>query len=95
MKKELFVCDSCSTRKRLNSAERHWCDACNRGAPVEMRHVRDKKPEVSDTIAALISPVPPTSPTERNSRGSPLTFGAAQPAIVENSNSGTETASAR
>ena len=82
MKKELFVCDTCSARKRLNGAERHWCDACNRGAPVEMRHVRDKKPEVSETIAALISPVPQTLPAEQNKRCSPVTFGVAHQSKV-------------
>jgi hypothetical protein len=30
--------------------ERHWCDVCIKGSPVEMRHVRDKKPLIVDTI---------------------------------------------
>jgi hypothetical protein len=50
MKKELFVCDNCGTRTRLNNAERHWCDVCTKGSPVEMRHVRDKKPLIVETI---------------------------------------------
>ena len=39
---EMFVCDQCGTRKRLESAMRHWCDVCTLGVPVEMRSVRDK-----------------------------------------------------
>jgi hypothetical protein len=57
MKKEFFVCDGCGTRTRLNSAERHWCSVCNQGAPVEMRHVRDKKPLIPNTLAPLVSPI--------------------------------------
>jgi hypothetical protein len=57
MKKELFVCDSCDARKRLDRAERHWCDVCTKGSPVEMRHVRDKKPLIPDGIATLVSPM--------------------------------------
>ena len=43
IKTDIFVCDQCGNRKRLVSAKRHWCDVCDRGAPVEMRNVRDKK----------------------------------------------------
>jgi hypothetical protein len=38
--------------------ERHWCGVCNQGAPVEMRHVRDKRLLISNTIAPLVSPLP-------------------------------------
>jgi hypothetical protein len=40
---DIFVCDSCGARKRLDSRKRHWCDNCTRGAPVEMRRARDKR----------------------------------------------------
>ena len=46
MKKELFICDSCGARTRLNSAQRHWCGTCNKGAPVEMRYGKHKKPVI-------------------------------------------------
>jgi hypothetical protein len=39
---DLFVCDKCGARKRLERHKRHWCDNCNRGTPVEMRRARDK-----------------------------------------------------
>jgi len=51
MKKELFVCDGCGARTRLNSAQRHWCGACNKGAPVEMRYGKHKKPLILDRVA--------------------------------------------
>jgi len=41
--KEVFVCDQCGLRKRLKSDTRHWCDNCDRGAPVEMRPVRARR----------------------------------------------------
>lgn len=50
MKKELFICDSCGARTRLDKAQRHWCGACNQGAPVEMRYGKHKKPLVLDTV---------------------------------------------
>jgi hypothetical protein len=62
MKKEFFICDSCGTRTRLDRKERHWCDVCDRGAPVEMRHVRDKRLLVFSAIATLISPIPVAPP---------------------------------
>ena len=40
IKKEVFVCEGCGARNRLTSAERHWCEDCNLGAPVEMNPVR-------------------------------------------------------
>jgi hypothetical protein len=40
---DVFVCDSCGSRKRLARDKRHWCDDCNRGTPVEMRRARDKR----------------------------------------------------
>ena len=51
MKKELFICDSCGVRTRLNIAQRHWCSACNQGAPVEMRYVKNKRPLILDSVA--------------------------------------------
>jgi hypothetical protein len=43
---DLFICDQCSTRKRLASAKRHWCDTCKiNGAPVELRLAKDKRPK--------------------------------------------------
>ena len=50
MKKELFICDSCGARTRLDNAQRHWCAVCNQGAPVEMRYGRNKKPSVLDRV---------------------------------------------
>jgi hypothetical protein len=50
MTKELFICDSCGARTRLDSAQRHWCGVCNQGAPVEMRYGRDKKPIILDRV---------------------------------------------
>ena len=50
MKKVLFICDSCGARTRLNSTQRHWCDVCNQGAPVEMRYGKDKKPLILDRV---------------------------------------------
>ena len=51
MKKELFICDSCGARTRLNNARRHWCGVCNQGTPVEMRYARNKKPLILDSVA--------------------------------------------
>ena len=56
IKKEFFVCDNCSTRARLNSAERHWCELCTSGAPLEMRPARDKR--IFNRIAPLVLPMP-------------------------------------
>jgi hypothetical protein len=39
---DVFVCDSCGMRKRLERNKRHWCDNCNRGTPIEMRRAKDK-----------------------------------------------------
>lgn len=50
MKKELFICDSCGARMRLDNAQRHWCAVCNLGSPVEMRYGRDKKPIILDRV---------------------------------------------
>jgi hypothetical protein len=60
--KEVFVCDNCATRVRLNSAQRHWCELCTRGAPLEMRPTRDKRnfhlgaPRVSPLPALIRQP---------------------------------------
>jgi hypothetical protein len=50
MKKELFICDSCGARTRLDNAQRHWCGVCNQGAPVEMRYGKHKKPLILDKL---------------------------------------------
>ncbi len=57
MKKDVFVCDDCGTRSRLDYTKRHWCVVCDRGAPVEMRCVREKKLCFSNTAARLVSPI--------------------------------------
>ena len=44
MRKEVFVCDNCGMRKRLDSAQRHWCEECKTSSPVELRPARDKRP---------------------------------------------------
>ena len=51
MTKELFICDSCGARTRLDNAQRHWCGVCNQGAPVEMRYGKNKKPLIRDRVA--------------------------------------------
>jgi hypothetical protein len=43
VRKEVFVCDNCGTRKRLSSSQRHWCEECKTSSPVELRPVRDKR----------------------------------------------------
>lgn len=30
-------------RKRLDSAQRHWCEECKTSSPVELRPARDKR----------------------------------------------------
>ena len=40
IKKEVFVCEGCGARCRLASTERHWCEDCDLGSPVEMHPVR-------------------------------------------------------
>jgi hypothetical protein len=42
VRKEIFVCDHCGARKRLDSAQRHWCEECTTSSPVELRPARDK-----------------------------------------------------
>ena len=44
VRKEIFVCDHCGARKRLDSAQRHWCEECTTSKPVELRPARDKRP---------------------------------------------------
>jgi hypothetical protein len=43
MKKELFVCDICGEKKRLDSTKRHWCMVCQCREATELRPVRIKK----------------------------------------------------
>jgi ribosomal protein L37E len=45
MRKELFVCDRCGHRSRLDSTKRHWCTICVNAEETELRPVRIKKPE--------------------------------------------------
>jgi hypothetical protein len=40
--KDVFVCDACGKRERLEANKRHWCDNCTRGKPIEMRRAKDK-----------------------------------------------------
>jgi DNA-directed RNA polymerase subunit RPC12/RpoP len=42
MRKEVFVCDRCGQKKRLDITKRHWCDACTGRIETEMRPVRVK-----------------------------------------------------
>jgi hypothetical protein len=51
MTKELFICDSCGARARLDIAQRHWCGVCNQAAPVEMRYGKHKKPLILERVA--------------------------------------------
>ena len=54
-KKEVFICDGCGTRTRLNSAQRHWCTVCILGSPLEMRPTRDKR--IVHRSEPLVSPM--------------------------------------
>jgi len=42
MKKEVFVCDNCGRRQRLDSTKRHWCDSCAGKKETELRPARVK-----------------------------------------------------
>ena len=42
MKTEVFVCDRCGERKRLDRAKEHWCARCAGKQETEMRPVRIK-----------------------------------------------------
>jgi hypothetical protein len=44
MKKEIFVCDTCGWRSRLDITKQHWCKECTarKGKETEMRPVRVK-----------------------------------------------------
>lgn len=42
MKTEVFVCDTCGERKRLDSRKEHWCESCAGKKETEMRPVRIK-----------------------------------------------------
>ena len=48
---EIFVCDNCGNRKRLPSNQRHWCDNCAFGVPVEMRCAKDKWKRPKEPVA--------------------------------------------
>jgi len=49
---EVFECEVCGTRKRLETAKRHWCDVCTSGSPVEMRRTRDKWKTTSRVLSS-------------------------------------------
>ena len=42
MKTEVFVCDRCGSRKRLDRTKQHWCEFCAKKQETEMRPVRIK-----------------------------------------------------
>ncbi len=42
MKTEVFVCDRCGERKRLDRTKQHWCVSCAGKQETEMRPVRIK-----------------------------------------------------
>jgi hypothetical protein len=42
MRTEIFVCDTCGERKRLDSRKEHWCKECAGKKETEMRPVRIK-----------------------------------------------------
>ena len=42
MKTEIFICDNCGERKRLDSRKEHWCERCAGKKETEMRPVRVK-----------------------------------------------------
>jgi hypothetical protein len=57
IKKEMFHCDGCGLRKRLSSSQRHWCDLCTLGSPIEMNTVRFRGfAQASPTRLETISP---------------------------------------
>ena len=43
MKKEIFICDRCGRKSRLDSVKRHWCEVCASREETELRPVRIKK----------------------------------------------------
>lgn len=43
MRKEIFVCDVCGHRKRLDVTKRHWCEVCALKKENEMHPVRTKR----------------------------------------------------
>ena len=43
MRKELFVCDMCGAKSRMDGSKRHWCKVCPGSAKTELRPVRIKK----------------------------------------------------
>ena len=42
MRTEIFVCDRCGERKRLDRTKQHWCPTCSKKQETEMRPVRVK-----------------------------------------------------
>jgi hypothetical protein len=42
MRTEIFVCDTCGERKRLDRCKQHWCPRCAGKKETEMRPVRVK-----------------------------------------------------
>ncbi len=43
MKTEIFVCDNCGERKRLDRSKQHWCTVCAGKKETELRPVSDKR----------------------------------------------------
>ena len=42
MRTEIFVCDTCGQRKRLDRSKQHWCPNCAGKKETEMRPVSVK-----------------------------------------------------
>lgn len=42
MRTEIFVCDTCGERKRLDRTKQHWCTHCAGKKETEMRPARVK-----------------------------------------------------
>src|SRR6266566_5051568 len=40
---DIFVCDNCGARKRLERNKRQWWDNCTHRNPIELRRAKDKK----------------------------------------------------
>ncbi len=42
MRKEIFVCERCGERKRLDPRKQHWCGSCAGKKETEMQPARAK-----------------------------------------------------
>jgi hypothetical protein len=54
---DMFICDQCGNRQRLPKAQRHWCELCTHGSPVEMRLTRGKLHRPSTAASHLPPPL--------------------------------------